>query len=96
MYPPREVKRFSISIAIFTAVAVALNFMGINPMRALVFSSIVQGVSTRLLMLLIMLITTNPNIMGRWRNTRPLNVLGWLSTAAMFAASVALLITLLM
>jgi hypothetical protein len=31
--------------------------------------------------------------MGRWRNTRPLNVLGWLSTAAMFAASMALLIT---
>jgi NRAMP (natural resistance-associated macrophage protein)-like metal ion transporter len=92
-YPPREVKRFSISIAIFTALAVGLNFMGINPMRALVFSSIVQGVSTPFLMLLIMLITTNGNIMGRWRNTRPLNVLGWLSTAAMFAASMALLIT---
>jgi len=42
-----------------------------------------------------MLITTNGNIMGRWRNTRPLNVLGWLSTAAMFAASIALLITFL-
>jgi NRAMP (natural resistance-associated macrophage protein)-like metal ion transporter len=92
-YPPREVKRFSISIAVFTALAVGLNFMGINPMRALVFSSIVQGVSTPFLMLLIMLITTNAKIMGRWRNTRPLNILGWLSTAAMFAASLALLIT---
>jgi NRAMP (natural resistance-associated macrophage protein)-like metal ion transporter len=93
-YPPRQVKKFSISIAIFTALAVGLNFMGINPMRALVFSSIVQGVSTPFLMLLIMLITTNRNIMGRWRNTTPLNVLGWLSTAAMFAASIALLITI--
>ena len=92
-YHPREVKGFSISIAIFTALAVGLNFMGINPMRALVLSSIVQGVSTPFLMLLIMLITTNGNIMGRWRNTRPLNILGWLSTAAMFAASLALLIT---
>jgi Mn2+/Fe2+ NRAMP family transporter len=63
-------------------------------MRALVFSSIVQGVSTPFLMLLIMLITTNHKIMGRWRNTRPLNILGWLSTAAMFAASVALLTTM--
>jgi NRAMP (natural resistance-associated macrophage protein)-like metal ion transporter len=92
-YPPREVKRFNASIAVFTTVAVALNFVGINPMRALVFSSIVQGISTPFLMLLIMLITTNPRIMGRWINTRPLNVLGWLTTAAMFAASVALLIT---
>lgn len=95
-YPPREVKRFSISIAIFTALAVGLNFLGINPMRALVFSSVVQGVSTPFLMLLIMLITTNPKIMGRWINTWPLNVLGWLTTGAMFAASIALLITLWM
>jgi len=92
-FPPSQVKAFNISIAIFTALAVALNFIGINPMRALVFSSIVQGISTPFLMLLIMLITTNRNIMGRWTNTRPLNVLGWLTTAAMFAASVALLIT---
>lgn len=92
-YPPGKVKKFSISIALFTGLAVALNFIGINPMKALVFSSIVQGVSTPFLMLVIMLITTNPKIMGRWVNTRPLNVLGWLSTAAMFAASLALLIT---
>lgn len=91
---PGEVKRFSISIAVFTALAVALNFMGINPMRALVFSSIVQGVSTPFLMLLIMLITTNGKIMGRWINTRALNILGWLTTGAMFAAGLALLITL--
>jgi Mn2+/Fe2+ NRAMP family transporter len=74
---------------------VGLNFIGINPMRALVFASIVQGVSTAFLMLLIMLITTNGKIMGRWLNTRRLNVLGWLTTAAMFAASAALLVTFL-
>jgi hypothetical protein len=37
------VKRFSISSAIFTVLAVGLNVIGINPMRALVFASIVQG-----------------------------------------------------
>jgi NRAMP (natural resistance-associated macrophage protein)-like metal ion transporter len=93
-YRPQEVKKFSASIAVFTTLAVALNFVGINPMKALVFSSIVQGISTPFLMLLIMLITTNGKIMGRWINTRPLNILGWLTTAAMFAASLALLVTL--
>jgi NRAMP (natural resistance-associated macrophage protein)-like metal ion transporter len=92
-YRPGEVKKFSTSIAVFTVLAVGLNFLGINPMKALVFSSIVQGISTPFLMLLIMLITTNQKIMGRWINTRPLNILGWLTTGAMFAASVALLIT---
>jgi NRAMP (natural resistance-associated macrophage protein)-like metal ion transporter len=92
-YPPAEVKRFSACIAVFTAFGVALNFLGINPMKALVWASVVQGVSTPFLMLLIMRMTTNRTIMGRWVNTRPLNVLGWITTSAIFAASVGLLIT---
>lgn len=94
-FPPGEVKRFNAAIAVFTGIAMCLNFTGVNPMKALVWSSIVQGVSTPFLMLLIMLITTDRKIMGRWVNTRPLNVLGWLTTIAIFSASVGLLITLL-
>jgi Mn2+/Fe2+ NRAMP family transporter len=94
-YPSREVKRFKISIAAFTVLGVALNFIGINPMKALVWASVVQGISTPFLMTVIMLITTNRRIMGRWVNERVINVLGWLTTSATFAAGVALLITLL-
>src|SRR5581483_107517 len=92
-FPPAEVKKFNAAIAIFTALGMSLNFIGINPMKALVWSSIVQGVSTPFLMLLIMLITTNPKIMGRWVNTRPLNLLGWITTVAIFAASLGLLVS---
>jgi Mn2+/Fe2+ NRAMP family transporter len=63
-------------------------------MRALVFAGIVQGVSTPFLMLLLMRITNSRKIMGRWVNTRPMNILGWLTTAAMFAATIGLIITL--
>ncbi|HEX3322534.1 MAG TPA: Nramp family divalent metal transporter [Terriglobales bacterium] len=90
-FPPGEVKRFNAAIAIFTALGMSLNFFGINPMKALVWSSIVQGVSTPLLMFLIMLITNNRKIMGRWVNTRALNVFGWITTVAIFAASAALI-----
>ena len=90
---PSEVKAFSGTIAMFTAIAMCLNFLGFNPMKALVWSSVVQGLSTPLLMLLIMLITTNRKIMGRWVNTRPLNLLGWITTAAIFAASLGLFVT---
>ncbi len=92
-YPPSEVKTFNLTIAACTAVAMCLNFLGFNPMKALVWSSVVQGLSTPLLMLLIMFITTNRQIMGRWVNTRPLNVLGWLTTAAICSASLGLLAT---
>lgn len=91
-YPPAEVKRFNIAIAIFTMLAMLLNFGGINPIKALVWSSIVQGFSTPFLMLLIMLTTNNPKIMGRWVNTRLMNILGWGTTVAIFAASAGLII----
>jgi NRAMP (natural resistance-associated macrophage protein)-like metal ion transporter len=94
-YPPSEVKRFNLAIAVFTALAMCLNFLGFNPMKALVWSSIVQGVSTPFLMLVIMLITTNRQIMGRWVNTKRMNVLGWITTVAIFAATVGLIATLI-
>jgi Mn2+/Fe2+ NRAMP family transporter len=70
-----------------------LNFFGINPMRALVFAGIVQGFSTPFLMLVLMLITNDRKIMGRWGNSVGINVLGWLTTLAMFAAAIGLVIT---
>jgi NRAMP (natural resistance-associated macrophage protein)-like metal ion transporter len=93
-YPPAEVKKFNVCIAVFTALGMALNFIGINPMKALVWSSIVQGFSTPLLMFIVMRITTNRQVMGRWVNTTPLNILGWFTTCAMAAASLALVFTL--
>ena len=92
---PHEAKGFYAAIVVFTLLAMGLNFFGINPMKALVFAGIVQGVSTPFLMLLLMRITNNPKIMGRWVNSRGMNVLGWLTTAAMFAATLGLVITLL-
>src|SRR5215469_1228399 len=93
---PREAKPFYAMLFLFTAIAIGLNFFGINPMRALVYAGIVQGVSTPFLMLLIMWATNNTRIMGRWVNTRSMNILGWITVVAMSAATVGLLITLAM
>jgi Mn2+/Fe2+ NRAMP family transporter len=46
-------------------------------------------------MLLVMRITNNRRIMGKWVNNRAMNVLGWLTTAAMFAAAIGLVVTML-
>jgi NRAMP (natural resistance-associated macrophage protein)-like metal ion transporter len=92
---PAEAKRFYGAIVVFTLLAIGLNFFGINPMKALVIAGVVQGVSTPFLMLLVMRITNNRRIMGRWTNTRAMNILGWLTTAAMFAATIGLAITML-
>ncbi len=91
----REAKKFNIAIVFFTLLAMGLNFFGINPMKALVWAGIVQGFSTPFLLLLVMLITNNKTIMGRWVNTRPMNILGWATTLAIFSAMIGLLITLI-
>jgi len=89
---PMQARKFYIAICIFTALGVAINFLNFNPMKALVFAGIVQGFSTPPLMLLIMLMTNNPAIMGERVNGRAINILGGITTAAVFAASVGLVL----
>jgi NRAMP (natural resistance-associated macrophage protein)-like metal ion transporter len=90
--PPAEAKKFYLTIAVFTFIAMGLNFFGINPMKALVFAGIVQGFSTPPLLLLILLMTNNRKIMGDRVNGRGINILAWITTALVFAASAGLLI----
>jgi Mn2+/Fe2+ NRAMP family transporter len=90
---PAEAKLFYVAIVVFTLVGVGINFIGLNPMRFLVWSGIVQGFSTPPLMLLIMLMTNNRRIMGERVNGRAISILGWITTIAIFAASVGLVVT---
>jgi NRAMP (natural resistance-associated macrophage protein)-like metal ion transporter len=91
-----EAKAFYVTIVVVTAIAVAMNFLGINPMKALVYSGIVQGFSTPPLLLLIMLLTNNRKVMGKQVNSRGMNVLGWVTTGAIFAATAGLVVTWIM
>jgi len=90
---PENGKKFYAIIAGFTALAVGMNFFGFNPMRALVYAGVVQGFSTPPLMLFILLMTSNPRIMGDKVNSPFLNVLGWVTVIAVFAASTGLVVS---
>jgi NRAMP (natural resistance-associated macrophage protein)-like metal ion transporter len=90
---PSEAPKFYWIIAILTAIAVLLNFLGFNPMHALVWSGIVQGFSTPPLLLLILLMTNNRKIMGDKVNSGWINALGGATTLVVFAASAVLLVT---
>jgi len=92
---PNEAKLFYFAITVFTLAAMVLNFLGINPMHALVFAGIVQGFSTPPLMVLIMVMTNQRKIMGDRTNRRVINILGWGTTAVIWAASIGLVISYL-
>jgi Mn2+/Fe2+ NRAMP family transporter len=70
-----------------------LNFIGINPLTALFWAGIIEGLLAPPLLILIMLITNNRQIMGTHVNSRPLNILGWITTAVTFAAAAGLIWT---
>jgi NRAMP (natural resistance-associated macrophage protein)-like metal ion transporter len=88
----REARKFYAAIVGFTLLAMGLNFFGINPIKALVFAAVVQGFSTPFLMVVLMLITNDRKIMGPWKNSLPMQALGWLTTLVMFAATIGLVI----
>lgn len=90
--PARLSRAFYAAIIIITIIAMGMNFLGLNPIKTLVWAGIVQGLSTPFLMLLLMRMTNNRKIMGRWVNTPALNILGWLTTAAIFAAAICLIV----
>ena len=90
---PSQAKKFYAAIAVFTMLAMCLNFLGINPMRALVVAGIVQGFSTPPLMLLIMVMTNRRSIMGDKVNGMFVNVLGSITTLVIFSASAFLVLS---
>jgi NRAMP (natural resistance-associated macrophage protein)-like metal ion transporter len=90
---PREAKGFYAAITFFVLVGMGMNFFGINPMKALVWAGIVQGFSTPPLLFLIVRMTNNRAIMGERVNSRSLNVLAYITTAAIFAASIGLVVS---
>ncbi|MCA0002476.1 MULTISPECIES: Nramp family divalent metal transporter [unclassified Mesorhizobium] len=90
---PRHAPKFYIATGVITLVAVVLNFFGFNPMKALVWSGIVQGFSTPPLLFLMLIMTNNRKIMGDKVNSRATNILGGVTTIAVFAASAGLVAT---
>jgi NRAMP (natural resistance-associated macrophage protein)-like metal ion transporter len=90
---PREAKAFYGVIAAATLGGVALNFIGIDPMQALYWAAVVNGLLAPPLMVVTMLIARNAAAMGGMPISRGLAVGGWLATSVM--AGVAALFLLL-
>ncbi|HET9628586.1 MAG TPA: divalent metal cation transporter [Novosphingobium sp.] len=85
---PREAKAFYAVIAVATMAGVAMNFMAINPMKALYWAAVVNGLLAPPLMIVTMLIARNPKVMGKLVIGRGLAFWGWVSTAVMTGVAV--------
>jgi Mn2+/Fe2+ NRAMP family transporter len=79
-----------------TMVGAAINFSPINPIKALFWSAVINGVVAVPVMAIMMLMTASPKIMGKFPIGGTLRVVGWSATAVMAAAVVGMGITTFM
>jgi NRAMP (natural resistance-associated macrophage protein)-like metal ion transporter len=93
---PRFRPTFYAIIVLATLVGVAINFLQINPIRALVITAVVNGVIAPPLMALIVLLGSDRQVMGRRVSGRLSKILTWGATAAMGLAAIGLAITALL
>jgi len=90
---PGRAKQFYGIIAASTLIGMLINFVGINPIDALFWTAVINGVLAPPLLVIIMLIANNEKVMGRDRNGPITNALGWITVALMSAAAIALFFT---
>jgi Mn2+/Fe2+ NRAMP family transporter len=93
-HKPRQAKQFYAVIAISTLVGTLINFAGINPISALFWTAVINGLVSPPLLIIIMLVSSNKKIMGDKVNGRAANIIGWFAAVVMFAAAVGMLLTL--
>ena len=91
---PNRARLFYGTIAITTFAGALMQYAGVNPVRALYWSAVINGILAAPLMAVMMLIVTNPRAMGHltlgWRQT----VLGWAATGVMVLATILFFVSL--
>jgi NRAMP (natural resistance-associated macrophage protein)-like metal ion transporter len=87
---PREAVAFYCVLALSAAIGIALNFTAINPISALYWSAVINGVLAVPVMVLLKVMSRRKDVMGDFVIKGPLHWLGWLSTAAMAISVVAM------
>jgi Mn2+/Fe2+ NRAMP family transporter len=90
---PAHAKEFYCVIALSTAGGLVIHYLGVNPIDALFWTAVINGFLAPPLLVVVMLVTNNKQIMGQRVNGLGTNLLGWTTTAAMFAAAAALAMT---
>jgi Mn2+/Fe2+ NRAMP family transporter len=90
---PHRAKVFYTVLSAATVAAMALNFTSIDPVKALYWSAVINGIGAVPIMIVIMMLSTNARTMGTFVLPAWLKILGWLATLIMAAAAIMMFAT---
>jgi len=91
---PRLAPRFYAVVAVSMLLGLVLDFVGFNAVKMLFYSAVLNGVLAPPLIVLVVLLTSKPEIMGLRVSSRPLRYLGWATAAIMAAAGIGMFATM--
>ena len=89
---PRQAPKFYAVLAAAMLIGISLNFLGMNPIRALFWSAVLNGVVAVPLMIVLMHMSSNPKITGTFKPPLYVTIVGWAATAVMFLAALGFFI----
>jgi Mn2+/Fe2+ NRAMP family transporter len=81
-------------IIISMLVGLGFNFLGFNPIKALIYSAVLNGIVAPIILVLIMLIGRNAQTMGEWKVGKVSGLLGWMLVGLMACSGVAAIYSL--
>lgn len=70
-------------------IGLGVNFIGIDPIKMLIYSAVTNGLIAPVILILIVIISSNKKIMGEWKNRVHTNILGYVTVAIMTLAGAA-------
>ena len=91
---PQRAIGFYATIGIATFIGLLLNFVHLNPIKALFFSAVLNGVVAGPVMAFMMLLARNPKVMGKFTLPASLHVAGWVATVVMVLVSMGMFATI--
>jgi Mn2+/Fe2+ NRAMP family transporter len=91
---PMAAKAFYATIALATMVGALINFSALDPIKALYWSAVINGVVAVPVMAIMMAMSANPKIMGKFAVGGALRAVGWIATAVMGAAVVGMVVAI--
>jgi NRAMP (natural resistance-associated macrophage protein)-like metal ion transporter len=92
---PDRAREFYLVLGMSTLGGLLIDLVGINAIEALLWTAIINGFLAPPLLVVIMLIANNESIMGKRVNGTWTNILGWTTTAVMFAAAIGFVLTMM-
>jgi Mn2+/Fe2+ NRAMP family transporter len=78
-------------IIISLLLGLSLNYIGISPIQALLYSAILYGLTAPVLIAIILHICNNKAVMGKYTNSKKSNILGFVTLLVMTSAAITLL-----